>query len=44
MNPTRAIVRFFGLAFLAALAAGFAGQREARIKAETEHTALEQQL
>lgn len=44
MNPTSAIARFVGPALVVFLAIGLVTQREARIKAETEHTALEQQL
>src|SRR3954466_8887758 len=44
MNPIRAIGTFLAPALVAGLAFGFAAQREARIKAETEHMALEQQL
>lgn len=44
MNPTRAIPRLIAPALVAVLAIGLAAQREARIKAEAEHTALEQQL
>jgi len=42
MRP--AIANSFALALVAGLAIGLAAQREARIKAETEHTALEHQL
>lgn len=44
MNPTGAIARFVAPALGAILAIGLAAQREARIKAEAEHTALERQL
>jgi hypothetical protein len=44
MKTTGAILNFFALALVVGLAIGFAAQREARIKAETEHTALEHQL
>ena len=44
MNPTNAIARFVLPATVAVLAIGLAAQREARVKAEAEHTALEQQM
>jgi len=44
MNPTRNIANFLALATVACLAGGLAAQREARIKAETEHAALGREL
>jgi len=44
MSATRVIANSFALALVAGLAIGLAAQREARIKAETEHAALEHQL
>lgn len=44
MNPTSAFARFIAPAVVAVLAVGLVAQREARVKAEAEHAALEQQL
>lgn len=44
MNPTSAIANYFLPALVVGLAIGLAAQREARIKAGTEHAALEQQV
>ena len=44
MNPPGAISRFLAPVVVAILAISLAAQREARIKAEAEHAALEQQL
>jgi hypothetical protein len=44
MNTIRALANCLPLILVACLAVGFAAQREARIKAETEHSALEHQV
>src|SRR5690348_11456795 len=44
MKPASAIPRFVLPVLAAVLAIGLAAQREARVKAGAEHTALEQQL